>query len=50
MRLAYVTLQGRGRTDALIAEVSDQGASVDDEMGETYLALHTLRCRSAACP
>ena len=31
-----------------IAEVSDQGAGIDDEMGETYLALHTLRCRSAA--
>jgi len=43
-RIAYLY----SRFDALIAEVSDQGASVDDEMGETYLALHTLRCRSAA--
>ena len=43
-RIAYLY----SRFDALIAEVSDQGAGIDDEMGETYLALHTLRCRSAA--
>jgi len=34
------------RFDALIGEVSSQGQSVDADMGEAYLALHTLRCRS----
>ncbi|CDO06168.1 acyl-CoA dehydrogenase [Mycolicibacterium cosmeticum] len=36
------------RFDALIAEVKGQGQVVDSDMGEAYLALHTLRCRSRA--
>jgi alkylation response protein AidB-like acyl-CoA dehydrogenase len=43
-RIAYLY----SRFDALIGEVKDQGQAVDSEMGETYLALHTLRCRSRA--
>ncbi len=41
-RIAYLY----SRFDALIAEVKDQGQMVDSDMGEAYLALHTLRCRS----
>ena len=36
------------RFDALIAEVKNQGQVIDSDMGEVYLALHTLRCRSRA--
>lgn len=40
------------RFDALVGEVKDAGQAshndVDSEMGATYLALHTLRCRSRA--
>ncbi|RAV08064.1 acyl-CoA dehydrogenase [Mycolicibacterium sp. GF69] len=43
-RIAYLY----SRFDALIEEVKRQGQSVDTELGETYLALHTLRCRSRA--
>jgi alkylation response protein AidB-like acyl-CoA dehydrogenase len=42
-RIAYLY----SRFDALIAEV-DLGQAADAEMGATYLALHTLRCRSRA--
>jgi alkylation response protein AidB-like acyl-CoA dehydrogenase len=41
-RIAYLY----ARFDALIGEVSGQGQAVDADMGEAYLALHTLRCRS----
>ena len=43
-RIAYLY----SRFDALIAEVKGQGQMVDSDMGEAYLALHTLRCRSMA--
>ncbi|KRE34830.1 acyl-CoA dehydrogenase [Mycobacterium sp. Soil538] len=43
-RIAYLY----SRFDALIAAVKAQGQAVDADMGETYLALHTLRCRSRA--
>ena len=43
-RIAYLY----SRFDALIGEVKDQGQAVDSDMGEAYLALHTLRCRSRA--
>ena len=43
-RIAYLY----SRFDALIDEVKGQGQAVDSEMGEAYLALHTLRCRSRA--
>ncbi|MFG1932429.1 acyl-CoA dehydrogenase family protein [Mycobacterium sp. NPDC048908] len=43
-RIAYLY----SRFDALIDQVKRQGQSVDSELGETYLALHTLRCRSRA--
>jgi alkylation response protein AidB-like acyl-CoA dehydrogenase len=43
-RIAYLY----SRFDALIAEVKNQGQMVDSEMGEAYLALHMLRCRSKA--
>src|SRR4029078_13333645 len=43
-RIAYLY----SRFDALIAEVKSQGQWVDTDMGEAYLALHTLRCRSRA--
>jgi alkylation response protein AidB-like acyl-CoA dehydrogenase len=43
-RIAYLY----ARFDALIAEVKGQGQTVDSDMGEAYLALHTLRCRSRA--
>ena len=46
-RIAYLY----SRFDALVGEVGRIGAagsSVDSEMGEAYLALHTLRCRSRA--
>jgi len=43
-RIAYLY----SRFDALIAEVKDQGQMVDSDMGEAYLALHMLRCRSRA--
>ena len=34
--------------DALVDDAKDLGQAVDAEMGETYLALHVLRCRSRA--
>jgi alkylation response protein AidB-like acyl-CoA dehydrogenase len=43
-RIAYLY----SRFDALIEEVKRQGQVVDSDLGEVYLALHTLRCRSAA--
>ena len=43
-RIAYLY----SRFDALIEDVKRQGQSVDSDLGETYLALHTLRCRSRA--
>ncbi len=43
-RIAYLY----ARFDALIGEVKGQGQVVDADMGEAYLALHTLRCRSRA--
>jgi alkylation response protein AidB-like acyl-CoA dehydrogenase len=43
-RIAYLY----SRFDALIDEVKRQGQSVDSDLGEAYLALHTLRCRSRA--
>lgn len=36
------------RLDALVTDVRELGAAADAEMGEAYLALHTLRCRSRA--
>jgi alkylation response protein AidB-like acyl-CoA dehydrogenase len=43
-RIAYLY----SRLDALIHEVKNIGAAADTEMGDAYLALHTLRCRSRA--
>ncbi|MHA3020313.1 acyl-CoA dehydrogenase family protein [Mycobacterium sp. BMJ-28] len=43
-RIAYLY----SRFDALIDEVKRDGQVVDTDMGEAYLALHTLRCRSRA--
>jgi alkylation response protein AidB-like acyl-CoA dehydrogenase len=43
-RIAYLY----SRFDALIHDVRDVGQAADSEMGEAYLALHTLRCRSRA--
>ncbi|OPX12715.1 acyl-CoA dehydrogenase family protein [Mycobacterium sp. AT1] len=43
-RIAYLY----SRFDALVVDVKDLGRDVDGEMGEAYLALHTLRCRSLA--
>ena len=43
-RIAYLY----SRFDALVGEVKDIGQAADSDMGETYLALHTLRCRSRA--
>lgn len=43
-RIAYLY----SRFDALIADVRGDGTGVDDELGEAFLALHTLRCRSRA--
>ncbi len=43
-RIAYLY----SRFDALIDEVKRDGQAVDADMGEAYLALHTLRCRSRA--
>ena len=43
-RIAYLY----SRFDALVKEVGGQGSVNDDELGAVYLALHTLRCRSAA--
>lgn len=43
-RIAYLY----SRFDTLIEAVKRQGQSVDSDLGEVYLALHTLRCRSAA--
>jgi alkylation response protein AidB-like acyl-CoA dehydrogenase len=43
-RIAYLY----SRFDALISEVSAQGEVIDTDMGEAFLALHTLRCRSRA--
>ncbi|MGE2691348.1 acyl-CoA dehydrogenase family protein [Mycolicibacterium pulveris] len=43
-RIAYLY----SRFDALIGEVKRLGQAVDSDLGETYLALHTLRCRSRA--
>ena len=43
-RIAYLY----SRFDALIAEVKGLGQAVDSDLGEAYLALHTLRCRSRA--
>jgi alkylation response protein AidB-like acyl-CoA dehydrogenase len=43
-RIAYLY----SRFDALIEEVKRVGTAVDSDLGEAYLALHTLRCRSRA--
>ncbi|MCK0176540.1 acyl-CoA dehydrogenase family protein [Mycolicibacterium sp. F2034L] len=43
-RIAYLY----SRFDALVEQVKRQGQVVDTDMGEAYLALHTLRCRSRA--
>ncbi|MFS0897013.1 acyl-CoA dehydrogenase family protein [Mycolicibacterium litorale] len=43
-RIAYLY----SRFDVLIGEVKGIGQAVDVEMGDVYLALHTLRCRSRA--
>lgn len=43
-RIAYLY----SRMDALVNDVKDLGQAVDSQMGETYLALHVLRCRSRA--
>ncbi|MFB1297924.1 acyl-CoA dehydrogenase family protein [Mycobacterium sp. pW049] len=43
-RIAYLY----SRFDALVNEVRSHGQAVDSDMGEAYLALHTLRCRSRA--
>jgi alkylation response protein AidB-like acyl-CoA dehydrogenase len=43
-RIAYLY----SRFDALVEEVKRVGQAVDVDMGEAYLALHTLRCRSRA--
>jgi alkylation response protein AidB-like acyl-CoA dehydrogenase len=43
-RIAYLY----SRLDALIVDVKDLGQAADSDMGEAYLALHTLRCRSRA--
>ncbi|MFV1365100.1 acyl-CoA dehydrogenase family protein [Mycolicibacterium elephantis] len=43
-RIAYLY----SRFDALVDEVKRVGQAVDSDLGETYLALHTLRCRSRA--
>jgi alkylation response protein AidB-like acyl-CoA dehydrogenase len=41
-RIAYLY----SRFDALINEVKNLGQVTDSDLGEAYLALHTLRCRS----
>jgi alkylation response protein AidB-like acyl-CoA dehydrogenase len=43
-RIAYLY----SRFDALIAEVRGLGTASDADLGDAYLALHTLRCRSRA--
>ena len=43
-RIAYLY----SRFDALIGEVKGLGQAADSDLGEAYLALHTLRCRSRA--
>ena len=43
-RIAYLY----SRFDALIDEVKGLGTASDPDLGEVYLALHTLRCRSRA--
>jgi alkylation response protein AidB-like acyl-CoA dehydrogenase len=43
-RIAYLY----SRFDALIGEVRGLGQAADSQLGEAYLALHTLRCRSRA--
>uniref|UniRef100_A0A5Q5CJ98 Acyl-CoA dehydrogenase domain protein n=1 Tax=Mycobacterium sp. (strain JLS) TaxID=164757 RepID=A0A5Q5CJ98_MYCSJ len=43
-RIAYLY----SRFDALVEEVKRVGQAVDTDMGDVYLALHTLRCRSRA--
>ncbi|MEB3048132.1 acyl-CoA dehydrogenase family protein [Mycolicibacter sp. MYC123] len=43
-RIAYLY----SRFDDLIAQLAARGDTDDSAMGATYLALHTLRCRSAA--
>jgi alkylation response protein AidB-like acyl-CoA dehydrogenase len=43
-RIAYLY----SRFDALVDDVKDLGHAADSDMGATYLALHTLRCRSRA--
>ncbi|MDO3638778.1 acyl-CoA dehydrogenase family protein [Mycolicibacterium arseniciresistens] len=43
-RIAYLY----SRFDALINEVKNLGQVTDSDLGEAYLALHTLRCRSRA--
>ncbi|MGV0794277.1 acyl-CoA dehydrogenase family protein [Mycolicibacterium sp. XJ1819] len=43
-RIAYLY----ARFDALITEVKGLGAAADSDLGDAYLALHTLRCRSRA--
>ena len=43
-RIAYLY----SRFDDLVRETAIQGAAIDDQLGDVYLALHTLRCRSRA--
>lgn len=43
-RIAYLY----SRLDALVTDAKGIGAAADSDIGETYLALHTLRCRTRA--
>jgi alkylation response protein AidB-like acyl-CoA dehydrogenase len=43
-RIAYLY----SRFDALVDDTKNLGQAADSDMGATYLALHTLRCRSRA--
>ncbi|WP_197380344.1 acyl-CoA dehydrogenase family protein [Mycolicibacterium mengxianglii] len=43
-RIAYLY----SRFDALVDEAKGLGQAADSDLGEVYLALHTLRCRSRA--
>ncbi|WP_197375065.1 acyl-CoA dehydrogenase family protein [Mycolicibacterium baixiangningiae] len=43
-RIAYLY----SRLDALVQDVKGIGQAADSDVGEAYLALHTLRCRSRA--
>jgi alkylation response protein AidB-like acyl-CoA dehydrogenase len=49
-RIAYLYSRFDAAGSVRSAKIGGLGSSIDSDLGEAYLALHTLRCRSRATP